>query len=98
MDNNIISSYTTDQAVDDGYLVKILPHRWEELTHGKPIMATSNIVNKISLAGIMEIWNEYATKAKTQEQKELFVTKMNNKKVWVIDDGAVYTILYPEDY
>ena len=96
--DNIISSYTTSEAVEDGYLVEILKHRWPELTDSKPLLATRNVFDNISLAGIMEIWNEYVLKAKTQEQKELFVTEMNNKKVWVIDDGAVFTILYPEDY
>jgi hypothetical protein len=36
-DTNIISSYTRQQAVDDGILVELL--RW----NGMPVMATSNI-------------------------------------------------------
>ena len=96
--DNIISSYTTNQAVEDGYLVELFKNRWSELTNDKPLMATNHIFNEFSLAAFQEIWNEYVTKAKTQEQKELFVTKMNFKKVWVINDGSVFTIMFPEDY
>jgi hypothetical protein len=26
-----------------------------------------------------------------------FIQKMNEKKVWVIEDGTAFTIMYPED-
>jgi len=32
------------------------------------------------------------------EAEQLFSTTMNDKKVWVIEDGAAFTILFPEDY
>jgi hypothetical protein len=32
------------------------------------------------------------------EEERTFVTKMNLKKVWVIEDGAAFTMMYPEDY
>jgi len=96
--DNIISSYTANQAVEDGYLVELFKNRWLELTNGKPLLATNHIFNEFSLAAFQEMWNEYVTKAKTQEQKELFVTKMNSKKVWIIDDGSVFTFMFPEDY
>jgi fructose-specific component phosphotransferase system IIB-like protein len=28
----------------------------------------------------------------------MFATRMNGKKVWVIEDGAAFTLMYPEDY
>lgn len=98
MDENIISTYTAEQATDDGYIVPIFKNNWPTLTHGTPIYATRSVFDAISLAGLREIWNEYVAGAKTQEEKELFTTKMNSKEVWVCCDGLAYTIMYPEDY
>lgn len=33
-----------------------------------------------------------------QEEDRLFQTKMNEKKVWVMEDSAAFTLMYPEDY
>ncbi len=73
------------------------------LSGGKPIVATSHIAGEVSLAGLMEIWNEYANwkkhvEPKLPEEERFFITRMNSKKVWVMEDGQAYTILYPEDY
>ena len=51
----------------------------------------------------MEIWNEYVHWKKhvlktLPEEEQMFSATMNSKKVWVIEDGQAYTILYPEDY
>ena len=32
------------------------------------------------------------------EEEQMFHTTMNGKKVWVIEDGAAFTLMYPEDY
>jgi hypothetical protein len=102
-DADIISTYTLDQAIADGVLVEIFKDRWQELSGGKPIVATVHIFNEISLAGLLEIWNEFVQWRKTvmptlKEEDRLFHTKMNEKKVWVIEDGAAFTLMYPEDY
>ena len=94
----IISKYTQQEPINDGVLGEVLKHRWPELTHGKPILATRRILDTFSLAAIMEIWNEYVRgKAKTTDG-EPFVTKMDSQKVWVMDDGQAYTIMFPSDY
>jgi hypothetical protein len=51
----------------------------------------------------MEIWNEYVDWRKKimpalPQEEQLFATTMNSKKVWVIEDGQAYTLLYPADY
>lgn len=99
----VIASYPLEQAIADGVLVEILKHRWEQLTGGKPLVATAHIFGEISIAGLMEIWNEYVNWRKNvmptlPEEEQMFVTRMNNQKVWVIEDGQAFTILYPEDY
>jgi len=100
---NVIYSYTLKQAVEDGTLAEILKNRWEELSRGKPIVATAHLYNEVSLAGLMEIWNEYVHWRKNvmptlPEEEQMFVTEMNGNKVWVIEDGDAFTLMYPEDY
>jgi hypothetical protein len=102
-DAEVISSYPLDQAIEDGVLVEIFKHSWQELSGGKPIVATSHLFHEISLAGLMEIWNEFVQWQKTTmptltEADRLFHTTMNGKTVWVIEDGVAFTLMYPEDY
>src|SRR5918999_5983680 len=99
----VISAYPLKQAIEDGVLVEIFKNRWEELSGGKPIVATAYLFKEVSLAGLMEIWNEFVTWQKQvrptlPEEQQLFATTMNSKTVWVIADGAAFTLMYPEDY
>jgi len=32
------------------------------------------------------------------EEDQMFVTTMNGEKVWLIEDGDAFTMLYSEDY
>ena len=102
-DSNVISSYTLEQAIEDGVLVYIFQKRWKTLSRGKPIVATARIFEAISQAGLIEIWNEYVFWRKNKmaslpEEEQMFTTEMDGKTVWVIEDGAAFTLLYPEDY
>jgi hypothetical protein len=102
-DKNIIFEYTLEQAIADGVLVEIFKNRWKQLSGGKPIVSTEHLFNEVSLAGLMEIWNEYVVWRKEvmptlPEEDQMFKTKMNSKVVWVIEDGAAVTLMYPEDY
>jgi hypothetical protein len=102
-DANVISTYTLKQAIEDGVLVEIFKNRWGTLSGGKPIVATSHLFGEVSLAGLLEIWNEYVHWRKhieptLPEEERLFVTTMNSQKVWVIEDGAAFTLMYPDDY
>jgi len=103
VDEDIIYSYTLEQAIADGVLVEVFKNRWQQLSGGKPIVATTHLFNEVSLAALLEIWNEYVHWRKTvmptlPEEEQMFVTKMNNNKVWLIEDGQAFTLLYPEDY
>jgi hypothetical protein len=102
-DTDIFASYPLEQAVADGVLVELLKHRWPELTGGKPIVATAHLFSEVSIAGLMEIWNEFVQWKKTDEptlaeEERLFKTSMNFKIVWVVEDDAAFTLMYPEDY
>ena len=99
----VIVEYTLQQAIEDGVLVEIFKNRWSELSGGKPIVATAHLVEEVSLAGLLEIWNAFVTWRKhvmptLPEAEQLFHPSMNGKKVWVIEDGAAFTLMYPEDY
>jgi hypothetical protein len=90
-DAEVISTYPLQQAINDGVLVEIFKNRWQELSNGKPIVATAYLFNEVSLAGLMEIWNEYVTwqkqvKPTLPEEQQLFSTTMNSKTVWVVEE------------
>ena len=101
--DNVIVVYTLQQAIDDGVLVEIFKNRWQQLSGGKPIVATSHLFSEVSLAAMLEVWNEFVVWRKNimptlPEEEQMFVTSMNNERVWVIEDGQAYTLLYPDDY
>src|SRR5438046_7584076 len=99
----IIHEYTLQHAIADGVLVEIFKNRWQELSGGKPIVATAHLFDEISLAGLLEIWNEYVHWVRNKrptlpEEDQFFVTTMNDDKIWVIEDSQAFTLMYPEDY
>src|SRR5205085_3029633 len=102
-ESTVIHEYSLQQAIDDGVLVEVSKNRWQQLTHGKPIVATSHLFNEVSLAALLEIWNEFVhwnkqIKDTLPEEEQLFATKMNGKKIWLIEDAQAFTMMYPEDY
>ncbi len=99
----VISVYSLEQAIEDGVLVEVFKNRWEQLSGGKPIVATSHLFSQVSLAGLLEIWNEYVDWKKNimptlPEEDQLFATTMNSDKVWLLEDDQAFTMMYPEDY
>ena len=102
-DTDIIDAYPLEQAIDDGVLVEIFKERWSQLSGGKPIVATAHLCEDVSMAALIEIWNEYVH-WKTHilptlpKEEKVFQTEMDSKKVWVIEDGAAFTLMYPEEY
>ena len=103
MSDTVIYAYTLEDAIRDGVLVKLWENRWPKLSGGKPIVATSHILGEFSMAAMLEIWNEFVhwrrfVMPNLPEEEQLFSTSMNDKKVWVLEDGQAYTILFPEDY
>jgi hypothetical protein len=101
-DGVVVYVYTLDQAIADGELVELFKHRWDELTGGKPLVATKHIFQELSLVAFMDIWNEYVLWQKRirseSESEDIFTVNMNGKRVWVMEDDQAYTVLYSEDY
>lgn len=101
--DEVITVYSLKQAVEDGVLVELFRNRWNELSGGKPIVASAALYESVSLAGLLEIWNGYASWGREvmpalPEEDKMFSTTMNGRRVWVIEDEAAFTLLYPEDY
>ena len=101
--DEVITSYSIKQAVEDGVLVEVFKNRWGQLSGGKPIVATASVFEGVSMAGLIEIWNGYVVWKRDvmptlPEEKRLFSTKMNQMMVWAIEDAVAITLMYPEDY
>ena len=56
---DVIYEYTLNQAIADGVLTEVFKSRWLMLSGGKAIVATAAVFGDISLAGLIEIWNEF---------------------------------------
>jgi hypothetical protein len=102
-DADVISKYTLEQAIADRVLVEICKEHWQELTEGKPIVATAHLFDEISLGELAEVWDALVQWQKQvmptlAEAEQLFHTTINGKEVWVIEDGAAVTLMYPADY
>lgn len=101
--DEVITVYSLREAIEDGVLVEIFKKRWKALSGGKPIVATANLFEGVSLAQLREIWNAYVVWKREvmpllPEEKRLFATKVNHMDVWVIEDAVACTLMYPEDY
>ena len=101
-DKNILSAYSLDQAIEDGVLVEVFKNRWQQLSRGKPIVATAHLFNQVSLAGLQEIWNRFVHWKKhimpiLPEEEQMFYCIMDGKRVWIIEDQVAFTMMYPED-
>jgi hypothetical protein len=101
--SNVIFSYTWQEALDDGVLYRL----WRDdlvLPPGKPVLATIGVYTEIDDAERRALFAQYlAWKANVEptlpEEERMFVaTARNGKTVWVIDDGSVVTLLYPDEY
>ena len=93
----IISKYTRQQAVEDGVLSEVL--NW----NGFPVMATSGVREDFGLGELLVIWHKFLAwkdqkESKLPEEERLFSMKVKEKKIWVMEDGDGYTIMYPDEY
>jgi hypothetical protein len=97
----IIAKYPLSQAIADGVLVKLCDIRFgREIL---PFVATTHLFDEIGQEKIMEVWDEYTQWRQTvmprlKEEDQMFITKVNGRKVWIIEDGAGFTAMFPEDY
>ncbi len=103
----IVSVYSLEQAIEDGVLVEVFSFNSkdfvEKYTNGKPVVATAHLFNQVSQTDLIDLWNKYVdwrlnVKELLPEEDQMFVTEIDGKNVWVIEDGQAITMMYPEDY
>ena len=95
---NIIYSYSLQNAIEDGVLIEVFKNRWQELSGGKPIVASERLHSSVSSAALQEIWNGFVLWQKTKPNDRMFVTEMNGDKIWLMEDAVAFTMMYPSDY
>ena len=95
---NVIFEYTLSEAIADGVLH---PLGWVD---GKPLIGTAGTVADLPrderqrlFADFLQ-WQRDIEPTLAEEDRMFVATASNNQKVWVIDDGAAITLLYPSEY
>jgi len=103
----LISEYSLEQAIEDGVLVEVFGYNIkdfvERYTNGKPVVATAHLFAQVSQTDLTDLWNKYVewrlnVKELLPEEDQMFVTEIEGKNVWVIEDQQAITMMYPEDY
>lgn len=99
----VISTYTLEDALQDGSLVELLPSQWQQMSGGIPVVVTARVYADLTLVEKVEVWNGFVAwkrdiEPALPEEDRLFTTEVNGKTVWVVEDGAAFTLMYPEDY
>ena len=99
----VISEYSLEQAIEDGVLVEWSKGDWQLLSGGKPIVVTTHLFDYASINDLHDLWNIFIdwkrnVKELLPEEDQLFVTEIEGKTVWVIEDQQAITMMYPEDY
>ncbi len=95
---NVIFAYTLAEAIDDGVLQQL---GWAA---GKPLMGTAAIVEEVTARereGLFRDflrWQQETEPGLAEEDRMFVATASTGETVWVIDDGAAITLLYPSDY
>ena len=99
----ILSEYSLEQAIEDGVLVEWRKDDWQLLSNGKPIVVTRHVFDCVSINDLHGLLNTFIVwkanvKELLPEEDQMFVTEIEGKNVWVIEDGQAITMMYPEDY
>jgi len=95
---HVIFAYTLAEAIDDGVLQQL---GWVQ---GKPLIGTAAIVEDVpaqereGLFRDVLRWQVETEPGLAEEDRMFVATASTGETVWVIDDGAAMTLLYPSDY
>lgn len=98
MEKNVIFEYTLAEVIEDGVLY---PLGWVK---GKPLIGTAGTVADVPeeerqrLFADFLVWQREVEPTLADEDRMFVATASNGKTVWVMDDGAAITLLYPDEY
>jgi hypothetical protein len=98
---NLVSTYRLEGAIKDGIVAKLCYVLWNGTY--KPYVATTHVLEDIGRDGALEIWKDFAqwrsrVMPTLPEEDQLFVTGVDGRTIWIIEDDVAYTIMYSEDY
>lgn len=95
---NVIYRYSLNDALADGVLCQI------GMRGPQPIVATAAVMQDLPIEEVRQVveafvaWQRYVEPGLIEEERLFKVKASNEELVWVIDDGAAVTVLYPRDY
>lgn len=95
---HIIVSCTLEQALDDGILHLVGRKGQQPLVVTQGVMEDLGPVEIRQAFGEFLIWQLEIEPGLVEEERLFSRSASNGKRVWVIDDGAAITMLYPEEY
>lgn len=102
--DEVITIYSLRRALERGVLIEVFKSEWNELSRGKPIVASVNVYKFQTPEELVEIWNRFVFWHKfvmpklPKEKQRFFSTDIEYHTIWIIDDRVCFTILYPADY
>jgi hypothetical protein len=101
--DEVITIYSLREAIADGAVIEVFKDEWVQLSRGKPIAASINVYEDVSVENIVRIWNDFGfwrkyIMRKLPGNKRLVSTEIGYKTIWVIDYKAFFMMMYPEDY
>jgi hypothetical protein len=96
--SHVIVAYTLEEALGDGVLHLM---GWAK---GKPLVATNGTMHDLpneERQGLFQrflAWQKDVEPTLPEEDRMFVETASNQQKVWIIEDGAAITLLYPVEY
>lgn len=84
--DEVITIYLVKQAISDGAVIEVFKDEWDQLSRGKPIGASMNVYEGVSLEDLVRIWNDFVfcrkyVFRKLAENARLFSTKVGYKTI-----------------
>lgn len=95
---NVISEYTLSEAIADGVLYPL------GRANSLPLIGTVGVVTDLEpeeREGLFKdylVWERDVMPSLKEEDRMFGATASNGQRVWVINDGAAITLLYPSEY
>jgi hypothetical protein len=101
--DEVITIYSVKRAISDGEVIEVFKYEWDQLSMGKPIVASMNVYEGVSHEDLVRVWNDVVfwrkyIMRKLPENERWFSTKVSYKTVWVVDYKVCFMMMYPEDY
>ena len=101
--DEVITIYSIREAIEDKAVIEVFKDEWDQLSRGKPIIASMNVYEGVRFEDLVRIWNDFVfwrkyIMRKLPERERLFSTEIGYKTVWVIDYKVCFMMMYPEDY